>query len=156
MATLRDQDKTLIVTRLACFYAPTEVQDELREVRNVEVTLSQVQYYDPTQPSSSKLGKRWRVLFEQTRADFRREVERTPIANKAYRLRELQKIIETTRSPKLKMEAMEQAAKEVGDVYTNRRNVALSGRIDWAALTDDQIDALADGKDPADVLGGVA
>lgn len=152
MASLNQTQKTLIVTRLACFDTPTEVQAELREVQNVEASLSQIQYYDPTQPSSSKLARKWAALFAETRARFKREVEDIAIANKAYRLKRLDKLARTARSPKLEAELLEQAAKEVGDVYTNRRVHSGSLNIDWGSLSDDQVDRLAAGVEPDKVL----
>ena len=153
MPRLNDKHKALLVEALATFSTPSEARDELNRVFGVEVELDQVVFYNPTTANGARLADKWKTMFDEARQRFKREVEDIAIANKAYRLRELQRIIETTKSPKLKMEAMEQAAKEVGDVYTNRRHVAHSGRIDWGSLTDDQIDQLADGKDPAQVLG---
>lgn len=114
MATLRDDDKLLIVTRLACFERPTDVQRELQEVRKVDATLAQILYYDPTVPSSSKLGQKWKDLFAETRERFRSAVEAVPIANQSYRLRHLQRILDTTKSPDLQLRVLDQAAKETG------------------------------------------
>lgn len=156
MARLNDKHKAFLVQQLATFATPSEARDALNETFGLTVGLDQVVFYNPTTANGERLAEKWKALFRETRERFKAETGEIAIANKAYRLRELQRIIESTRSPKLKMEAMEQAAKEVGDVYTNRRSVSMSGRIDWASLTDDQLDAIADGKDPAEVIGGIA
>ena len=59
------------------------------------------------------LAEKWKALFRETRERFKAETGEIAIANKAYRLRELQRIIESTRSPKLKMEAMEHAVHQM-------------------------------------------
>ena len=154
MARLNDKHRALLVQALATFATPSEARDELKEIFGVEATLDQVVFYDPNTANGQRLAEKWKTMFDEARERFKRETENIAIANRAYRLRQLQRIVAHTKSPKLRMEAMEQAAKEVGDVYTNRRHVAHSGRIDWSNLTDDQLDRLADGQDPAKVLGG--
>ena len=152
MASLTDPLKAFVVKELACYASPSAVRDSL-EARGVSVTLDQVVYYDPTTKAKKKPAQKWIDLFGETRRRYNTELDEVAIASRRWRLDQLATIVRETRSPKLKMEAMEQAAKEVGDVYTNRRHVAHSGRIDWGSLTDDQLDQLADGKDPAQVLG---
>lgn len=152
MASLSDKHKAFLVKELACYATPSEVRDAL-EKEGVRVTLDQVVYYDPTTKAKKKPAQKWADLFRETRAEYNRQLDDVAIASRRWRLEQLWKIVRDTRSPKLRMEAMEQAAKEVGDVYTNRRHLAHSGRIDWGSLTNDQIDQLADGADPADVLG---
>jgi Na+-transporting NADH:ubiquinone oxidoreductase subunit NqrC len=60
---------------------------------------------------------------------FLNEISDIPIANKAYRLRVLQRM--STDAEKMKnmgmtAQLLEQAAKEVGDVYTNKQKVEQS------------------------------
>ena len=152
MARLSDKHKLFLVQQLATFATPSEARDALNKIHGVEVELDQVVFYNPETANGARLAQKWKDAFSEARARFKRETEDIAVANKAYRLRELQRIIETTKSPKLKMEAMEQAAKEVGDVYTNRRVHSGSLNVDWGALTDEQLDQLAAGRDPAKVL----
>lgn len=156
MARLIDKHKAFLVEALATFSTPSEARDALNGTFGLDIELDQVVFYNPRTANGARLSQKWKDLFDETRERFKRETGDIAIASKAYRLRELQKIIEGTKSPKLKMEAMEQAAKEVGDVYTNRRVHDGAVRIDWGALTDDQIDALAEGADPARVLASGA
>ncbi|MNE97053.1 hypothetical protein D3C80_1953460 [compost metagenome] len=67
------------------------------------------------------------TLFEDTRARFREETAEIPIANRAYRLRTLGRLaekVEGMRNYGLTLQILEQAAKEVGDVYVNRQTKA--------------------------------
>ena len=65
----------------------------------------------------------FQTLFHDTRKRFREETAEIPIANRAYRLRALGRMAEKAESMKnmaLTAQLLEQAAKEVGDVYVNR------------------------------------
>jgi hypothetical protein len=62
-------------------------------------------------------------VFEDTRKRFREETAEIPIANRAFRLRALNRFVEKAESMKnisLAMQILEQAAKETGDMYVNR------------------------------------
>jgi len=68
-----------------------------------------------------------------------------PIANKAYRLRVLQRMSMTAENMKnigMTAQLLEQAAKEVGEAYTNRQKVehtgANGGPIESTTLTKDE------------------
>ncbi|ELY5205580.1 DUF2280 domain-containing protein, partial [Yersinia enterocolitica] len=65
-------------------------------------------------------------LFNSTRSRFQTEISDIPIANRAYRLRALDRMATKAESMKnfaMTAQLMEQAAKEVGDAYTNRQKV---------------------------------
>lgn len=83
----------------------------------------------PTKVSGKTLAKKWVDMFNTTRDRFLNEISDIPIANKAYRLRVLQRM--STDAEKMKnmgmtAQLLEQAAKEVGDVYTNKQKVEQS------------------------------
>ncbi|PVF12383.1 hypothetical protein DBO95_16580, partial [Yersinia pestis] len=78
------------------------------------------------------LAKKWVELFTITRERFQTEIASIPIANKAYRLRALDRMAAATEKQKnfgMTAQLMEQAAKEVGDAYTNRQKVEHSGGV---------------------------
>ncbi len=83
------------------------------------------------QVSGKGLAKKWVELFTITRERFQTEIASIPIANKAYRLRALDRMAAATENKNFGMTAqlMEQAAKEVGDAYTNRQKVEHSGGV---------------------------
>ncbi|WP_353936283.1 DUF2280 domain-containing protein [uncultured Pseudomonas sp.] len=124
MATLSNDVKAFIVQALACFDTPSRVATAVREEFGIEVTRQQCESHDPTKYAGRDLAKRWRVLFEDTRRRFREETADIPIANRAHRLRTLGRMAEKAegmRNLALTAQLLEQAAKEVGDVYVRSR-----------------------------------
>lgn len=124
MAALRDEVKLFIVNALACYDAPTAVAEAVKLEFGLEVSRQQVSCYDPNTYVGRKLSAKWRKIFEQTRAAFRERADEIPIASKAFRLRTISRVVtkaESMRNLPLVLEALEQAAKEVGDVYVNRK-----------------------------------
>jgi hypothetical protein len=123
MAALSNEVKAFIVQALACFDTPAQVAASVREEFGIEVSRQQCESHDPTKSAGRDLAKRWRTLFEDTRKRFREETADIPIANRAYRLRALGRIAERAETMKnlpLAIQVLEQAAKEVGDIYVNR------------------------------------
>lgn len=124
MAALNNEIKAFIVQSLACFDSPSQVATAVKDGFGVVVSRQQVETHDPTRKSSKGLAKRWVTLFEDTRAGFRSEVVKEPIANRSMRLRALGRMLEEAEARGhlvMAMKLMEQAAKECGDIYTSRR-----------------------------------
>ncbi|VVP89804.1 hypothetical protein PS918_03122 [Pseudomonas fluorescens] len=124
MAALRDEVKAFVVQALACFDTPSQVVASVKAEFGLDVSRQQCEAYDPTKYVGRNLHLRWKTLFEDTRARFREETADIPIANRAYRLRTLGRMAEKAENMKnmaLTAQLLEQAAKEVGDVYVNRR-----------------------------------
>jgi hypothetical protein len=123
MAALRDEVKAFVVQALACFDTPSQVVASVKETFGIDVTRQQCEAYDPTKYVGRSLNQKWKTLFEDTRARFREETAEIPIANRAFRLRAMNRFVEKAETMKnigLAMQILEQAAKEVGDVYVNR------------------------------------
>ncbi|WP_455806681.1 DUF2280 domain-containing protein [Pseudomonas fluorescens] len=123
MAALKDEVKRFIVQALACFDTPTQVVQAVKETFGVKVSRQQCEQYDPTKHAGRDLGVKWKAVFEDTRKRFREETAEIPIANRAFRLRAMNRFVERAETMKnigLAMQILEQAAKEVGDVYINR------------------------------------
>ncbi|MBK5541518.1 DUF2280 domain-containing protein [Pseudomonas sp. TH05] len=124
MAVLKNDVKAFIVQALACFDTPTQVSQAVKQEFDVDVTRQQVEQHDPTKRAGVNLAAKWQTLFHDTRKRFREETAEIPIANRAYRLRGLGRMAEKAESMRnlaLTAQLYEQAAKEVGDVYVNRR-----------------------------------
>ena len=124
MATLKNEVKSFIVQALACFDTPSQVVESVKNEFGVVVTRQQVETHDPTKAAGKGLAVKWATLFHDTRKRFREETAEIPIANRAFRLRGLGRMAEkaeTMRNLALTAQLYEQAAKEVGDVYVNRR-----------------------------------
>ena len=135
MAVLNTKMKAFIVRGLATYMTPSEVVDAVKqEFDGLEVTRQQVSKYDPDKASGINLSDKWKQLFVKQRKDFNDEINSIPIANKAYRLAMLDNMardaFESKNRP-LVAKLLEQAAKEVGEVFTNRHKVnhALQGNV---------------------------
>lgn len=126
MAVLPIEIKAFIVQGLACFDTPTQVAQAVKQEFDFEVSRHQVAQHDPTKVAGRSLAQKWVDLFEDTRKKFREEVADIPIANKAVRLRALDRMAtkaEGMKNMALAAQLMEQAAKEMGNAYTNRQQV---------------------------------
>ena len=129
MAALKPEVRAFIVQELACFDTPSQIVESVQKEFKVQVTRQQVASHDPTKAAGKGLAQKWVDLFNRTRDRFLNEISDIPIANKAYRLRVLQRM--STDAEKMKnmgmtAQLLEQAAKEVGDVYTNKQKVEQS------------------------------
>ncbi|CNL89486.1 DUF2280 domain-containing protein [Yersinia aleksiciae] len=126
MAALKPEVKAFIVQALACYDTPSQVVAQVKQEFSLTLTLQQVSSYDPTKAIAKNLGQKWIDLFNSTRTRFQTEISDIPIANRAYRLRALDRMAtkaETMKNFAMTAQLMEQAAKEVGDAYTNRQKV---------------------------------
>ena len=124
MAVLKNEVKSFIVQALACFDTPSQVVEAVKNEYGVVVSRQQVETHDPTKSAGKGLAVKWATLFHDTRKRFREETAEIPIANRAYRLRGLGRMAEKAenmRNLALTAQLYEQAAKETGDVYVNRR-----------------------------------
>ncbi|GLH47660.1 MULTISPECIES: DUF2280 domain-containing protein [Pseudomonas] len=123
MAALKDEVKAFIVQALACFDTPSQVCQAVKEQYGIEVSRQLCERYDPTKYSGRDLGQKWKTFFEECRKRFREETVDIPIANRAFRLRAMNRFVEKAETMKnigLAMQILEQAAKETGDIYVNR------------------------------------
>jgi len=126
MAALSEDVKRFIVQALACYDSPKTVSDAVKEEFGLTVPRQQVETYDPTRVAGKSLSQRWRVVFEQTREEWKKGVAEVPIANRVHRLRMLQRFATKAADMKniaLALQVLEQAAKEVGDIYVNKGRV---------------------------------
>lgn len=126
MAALTEDVKVYIVTALACFDSTRQVVADVKEQFGVTVTHQQVSAYDPDTINGKRLSKPFKALFEKTREQFLKDATKVPIANAAVRLRKLQRLVDTAEgrgNMKMVAELLEQAAKETGGAFTNRREL---------------------------------
>jgi len=124
MAALKNEVKGFIVQALACFDTPSQVVEQVKQEFGVEISRQLCESHDPTKRAGVNLAVKWVTLFHDTRKRFREETAEIPIANRAYRLRALGRMAvkaENAKNMTLTAQLLEQAAKEVGDVYVNRQ-----------------------------------
>lgn len=130
MAALKGEVKAFIVQSLACFDTPSQVVEAVKKEFGLTITRQQVESHDPTKANGKGLAQKWVDIFNTTRDRFQNEISDIPIANKAYRLRALDRMATKTEGMKnfaLASQLIEQAAKEVGDAYTNKHKFEHSG-----------------------------
>ncbi|EIX9711316.1 MULTISPECIES: DUF2280 domain-containing protein [Klebsiella pneumoniae complex] len=126
MAALKPEVKAYIIQMLACYDTPSQVVEAVQKDFGIAITRQQVETHDPTKVSGKTLAKKWVDLFNRTRDRFLNEISDIPIANKAYRLRVLQRMSTTAENMKnigMTAQLLEQAAKEVGEAYSNKQKV---------------------------------
>ncbi|EPD1509029.1 DUF2280 domain-containing protein [Klebsiella pneumoniae] len=131
MAALKPEVRAFIIQELACFETPSQIVESVQKEFKVQVTRQQVASHDPTKAAGKGLAKKWVDLFNDLRDRFLNEISDIPIANKAYRLRVLQRMSTTAEGMKnlgMTAQLLEQAAKEVGDAYTNKLKVESTGK----------------------------
>jgi hypothetical protein len=125
MPALSEPVKRFIVQCLACYDSPTTVADLVREQFGIEVSRMQVASYNPRKVAGRKLPLKWESLFEETQKRFNDERDGVPIARKIVRLRALGRLAEKAERAQaipLALQALEQAAKEAGGIYTPEGN----------------------------------
>ena len=116
-AVLTERQKDEITMRLAMFDTASEVARDL-EKQGITISFQAIAKYDPYTAGGYKKRA---ILFDTTRARFLKEISDEPIANRAYRIRRLGMLHHRAllaRDLKEARMALEQAAKEVGDVYS--------------------------------------
>lgn len=127
---LAPEVQTYIVQALACFDSPKTVADAVKAEFGVTITRQLVETYDPNKKASNRLAAKWEALFEETRKAFLEDTSKIAISHRAVRLRALQRMAEkaeTMGNIALAAQLFEQAAKEAGDSYTNRRELTGKG-----------------------------
>ncbi|WP_080735468.1 DUF2280 domain-containing protein [Pectobacterium odoriferum] len=120
MAALSAEVKAFVVQALACFDTPSKVVESVQAEFGVKVSRQQVEGYDPTKVTGKSLSKKWVDVFHAARERFQSEIADIPIANKAYRLRVLDRMATKTENMKnfaLTAQLIEQASKESGDAH---------------------------------------
>ena len=115
--------KRRIVEHLGCYRTCAEVPDLIRQEFGVEVTPRHVRMYDPASYQFTA-ATRWREYHAQARKRFEEEIAGVAIAHRAVRLRQLDMMFHQAMDAGNLQQAaacLEQAAKEVGDMYVGRR-----------------------------------
>ena len=93
----------------------------------IDTTIQQVRTYNPDHPKF-EAGEKWRPIFQTVRKAYLEDLSAIPIASQAFRLNALQKNFDRAMkigNVVLANATLEQAAKEVGGVLTNARNVSV-------------------------------
>jgi hypothetical protein len=123
---LTEQARAFVVQCLAMFDAPSVVAAAVRKEFNLTITPQSVEAYDPTKRAGAKLSVKWRALFDETRKTFLEDTARIGISHRTVRLRALQRMAdraETSGNIVVAAQLHKQAAEEMGNAYTNKREL---------------------------------
>ncbi|KCW04893.1 hypothetical protein J965_2471 [Acinetobacter baumannii 44839_9] len=126
MARLNKRGKLYIVRSLATYETPSETARGVQEEFGITVTKQQCEAYDPTKKTGQDLSEEFKTEFYRVRKEMNDNLSAIPIANIAYRLKRLQRFIDHEQfkeNPVIVPSLLEQAAKEVGGLYTNRKEI---------------------------------
>lgn len=121
---LTDAARTFVVQQLAMYDPPDMVAKAVKDEFGVSVTRQAVQAYDPTKYAGRQLSQKWRDLFAATRKAHLESTAEVGISHKTVRLRALQRMAnkaEAMGNLQLAAQLHEQAAKEMGNAFTNAR-----------------------------------
>lgn len=121
-----DEIKRFIINALAAFDTPSQVADAVKEEFGVVVSRQAVEGHDPTKHAGRKLAQKWRDLFEASRSGFINEATAVPIAHRSTRLRALYRMAQAAERKgnyPLAAALNKQAAEEMGNAYTNKREI---------------------------------
>jgi len=111
-----------IVQSFACWHTAPEICDMVLREFGARIQPQQIYKLDPSRPASKDPAEELVKLYDETREEYRDAVSDLPIANRVWRMRELQKMYERASdeihgNEKLALQALEQAAKEQADYY---------------------------------------
>ena len=123
---LPDEVKTYIVQAIACFDTPGTVSKAVKAEYGLDVSPQLVETYDPTKRAGRNLAQKWRDIREATRKAFLEDTAGIAVSHRAVRLRALQRMSEQAEKQRnfgLAASLLEQAAKECGNAFTNRREL---------------------------------
>lgn len=128
MATLKEPVKIFIVQSLACRDTPQEVADLVKQEFDLIIDRSQVALYDPTKRRGKNLSEKYVLLFEETREKFDSGLIDIPIANKYYRLKEMQKMYDDSgKNKKTKQSLLKLALQETDGRTTKVEHTGKDG-----------------------------
>jgi hypothetical protein len=126
MAALKEPVKLALVHALACYDTPSQAVDMVKQEYGLSISRQQASAYDPTKASGKNMSKKLVAVFHATREAFLADVSTIPIAQQSYRLRVLQRAlnkVEQQGNTAMIATLLEQAAKESGGAFTNRREL---------------------------------
>lgn len=147
---LNDVAKAFVVKELACFGSPKEVSEALMEELGVQLAPQNIEAYDPGKRAGQHLSEKWRELFALAREGFLEQVQNSiPLAHRSVRIKKLAlaaKAFEKQKNYLGMSRILEQIAKEVGNVHTNRMELTGKDRgpiryAEVSDMTDEQIEA---------------
>lgn len=132
MAILPTAVKLHILTALACFETPTAVAAAVKEQFGLTLSRQCIEAHHPHRQAGARLHPKWRAAFDETRARLMTELDHIPIACPAYRLRQLERMLERADgmgNVALAAQIVRQAAIEAGGMYETAKEAGPLGNV---------------------------
>lgn len=128
---LPDKVRAFIVMSYARFALTRDIHKAVLDEFGLDLDSKMLCNHMLDRPSrAAEMGARWVAMFNEARAEFCAQVDAIPITNPAYRLAKMQRyfdILDAKDAIGPAMSVLEQAAKEAGGAFTNKRE--LSGKL---------------------------
>jgi hypothetical protein len=141
MPVLNNEQKAFIVGAFARFEGVAEVCRSFKDEYGLELPKPHALAYNPG-GEKYRGAPKWRELFQAERKRFTEGVNNIGIALKAVRLQKLDKLCTIAmerRNVKLACDVLEQAAKEMGEVFTNRRELKSESKVNMSHMTTEEL-----------------
>ena len=128
VSDLSHEAKVRLITLLAQFCGPAEAAKIVSDEYGVTLDRRTAWKYDASKKGCSTSG-RYRRLFQEIRDRWLNDMAAIPISHQGHRLRLLDRLaikLESEGDYGGALKAIEQAAKEVGGIFTNERRTTMS------------------------------
>lgn len=137
---LKREHKEFAVRCFARFMQATEVAAAIKEQFGIEISVQAAAYYNPTTAAGAGLAKSLKDLYDAERESYRGAELNIPTANRVTRLeildRRIRHLLNQSRvNDPLVAQLLEQQAREMGGMFTNRRE--LTGKDGGPLAVDD-------------------
>lgn len=124
MSKLDRSAQLFVVQLLGQYSTPSRVAKAVKEIYDIEITRQSVEWYDPTK--NPNLDEELVEAFNKSRAEVKSGKLDLGILHANYRLAVLQKLVDGALDKGqgvLAAKYLEQAAREVGGAFTNKREL---------------------------------
>jgi hypothetical protein len=141
MPVLSNEQKAYIISAFARFDGVAEVCRSFKDEYGLDLPKPHALAYNPG-GTKYRGAPKWHDLFERERKSFLANVNSIGIANKTVRMQRLERlcvIAMERKNVKLAAELMEQAAKEMGEIFTNRREVKSESKVSMSHMTTEEL-----------------
>lgn len=142
MATLKDNHREAIVRLYAEYNSNSDVIKVMKEEFGLELTDSQIRYYNPEDSWSKKgLHEKWINMFHKYREEYNNQLDSIPVSQMSYQLRRIQRRLDYIDSKtnselditeggraRLELTLLQEAQKILGKFYDRKELAEIDSR----------------------------
>lgn len=136
---INHEQKVFIIRSLAHFNSLTETARLFFDEYNIDFPLPAIQRYDPTKVRGHDLKEEYKNLFFELRSQYMEQEQNIPIAHRFVRLKRLEDEYNNNDDPNIRLKVLEQASKEVGGLYTNKRDLDVNAEVGLLSAVMDEL-----------------